>query len=47
MQVRLRSALTEWADDGPLVARLQELDREAHVLKMGHDVETALSAAVT
>jgi hypothetical protein len=33
MQARLRSALSEWADDDLLIARLHELEREAERLR--------------
>ena len=33
MQMRLRAALTDWADDDLLIARLQELEREAEPLR--------------
>jgi hypothetical protein len=33
LEDRLRSALTEWADDDLLVAKMQELEREAEALR--------------
>ena len=33
MQMRLREALTDWTDDDLLIARLQELEREAEPLR--------------
>jgi hypothetical protein len=46
MQARLRSALSEWADDGPLLARLQELEREAERLRERRRIERPASLAL-
>ena len=42
---RVRSALTEWADDGLLVAKLREFEREADRLRERLGVDRSVSPA--